>query len=104
MEALDIASLEDARPAELSGGELRRMAIARALTQSPEVLLADEPTGDLDDENTHRVLELLRDSAVKEGKAVLLVTHDSEALPYGDCVLRMDGGKLSPVETTRTES
>ena len=95
LDALGIASLRDARPAELSGGELRRMAIARALAGNPEIILADEPTGDLDDENTTAVLALLRKSAVEDGKAVLLVTHDSEALPYGTRIYRMESGSLS---------
>ena len=94
LDALGIASLRDARPAELSGGELRRMAIARALSGSADVILADEPTGDLDDENTKTALALLRKSAVEDGKAVLLVTHDREALPYGTRVYRMDGGSM----------
>ena len=94
LDALGIADLRDARPAELSGGELRRMAIARALAGDPEIILADEPTGDLDDENTAAVLALLRRSAVEDGRAVLLVTHDSEALPCGDRVYRMESGVL----------
>ena len=94
LDALGIAGLINARPAELSGGELRRMAIARAIAGNPEVILADEPTGDLDDENTAAVLTLLRRSAVEEGKAVLLVTHDSEALPYGTRICRMESGIL----------
>ena len=94
LDALGIAGLINARPAELSGGELRRMAIARALAGDPEIILADEPTGDLDDENTAAVLTLLRRSAVEEGKAVLLVTHDSEALPYGTRICRMESGIL----------
>lgn len=95
LDALGIAHLKDARPTELSGGELRRMAIARALAGNPEVILADEPTGDLDDENTEAVLTLLRRRAAEAGKAVLLVTHDSEALPYGTRVYRMECGALS---------
>ena len=94
LEALDIAALADARPAELSGGELRRMAIARALAQDADVLLADEPTGDLDDDNTRRALQLLRGAAAG-GKAVLLVTHEEMAAEYADCVYRMDAGRLS---------
>ena len=92
--ALGIADLTGARPAELSGGELRRMAIARALAANPDIILADEPTGDLDDENTAAVLSLLRRAATEEGKAVLLVTHDSEALPYGTQIHRMDRASL----------
>ena len=94
LDALGIAHLKDARPAELSGGELRRMAIARALAGNPEIILADEPTGDLDDENTQRVLSLLRKFAVEDGKTVLLVTHDGEALPYGNRICRMESGCL----------
>lgn len=95
LERLGIAELANARPAELSGGELRRMAIARALSGSARVILADEPTGDLDDENTATVLALLKDAAEREGRAVLLVTHDSEALPFGARRFRMDGGVLT---------
>jgi len=94
MEALGIGNLADARPAELSGGELRRMAIARTLTQGTPVLLADEPTGDLDDENTRLVLSAFRAAAKEEGKTVLLVTHEADALPFADRVLKMDGGKI----------
>ena len=99
MERLEIAHLADARPAELSGGELRRMAIARALAQDPAVILADEPTGDLDDENTRNVLAVLRDAAKVDGRAVLIVSHDDEAVRYADAVYRMDGGRLSEAKT-----
>ena len=95
MERLGIAHLRDARPAELSGGELRRMAIVRALAQSPDFLFADEPTGDLDDENTHLVLSALRDYAHEQKKAVFIVTHESDAMEYADRSFRMDGGQLS---------
>ena len=94
LEALGIANLKDARPAELSGGELRHMAIARALAGSAEIILADEPTGDLDDENTAAALTLLRRAAEEDGKAVLLVTHDNETLRFGTRRFRMDGGRL----------
>ena len=95
MEQLGIAHLRDARPAELSGGELRRMAIVRALAQSPDFLFADEPTGDLDDENTHLVLSALRDYAHEQKKAVFIVTHESDAMKYLDRIFRMDGGQLT---------
>ena len=95
LEKLDIASLRDAMPGELSGGELRRMAIARALIGSPDVVLADEPTGDLDDENTKLVLSVLREAA-DMGAAVLIVTHENEALSYADQAYRMQNGLLEP--------
>ena len=95
MEHLGIAHLRDARPVELSGGELRRMAIVRALAQSPDFLFADEPTGDLDDENTRLVLSTLRDYAHERNKAVFIVTHENDAMEYADRSFRMDGGQLS---------
>ena len=95
MERLGIGQLRDARPAELSGGELRRVAIARALAQSPDILFADEPTGDLDDENTRLVLSSFYDYAHEKKKAVFIVTHENEALQYADRVYRMDGGNLT---------
>jgi putative ABC transport system ATP-binding protein len=94
MERLGIAHLWDARPAELSGGELRRMAIVRALAQKPDYLFADEPTGDLDDENTHLVLSALRNYAHDQEKAVFIVTHENDAMQYADRSFRMDGGQL----------
>ncbi len=97
LEKVGIAELSQAMPNELSGGELRRMAIARALMNKPSVLLADEPTGDLDDENTALVLSLLRDTA-KEGTSVLIVTHEGEAVSYADIVLKMDSGILKNKE------
>ena len=94
MEALEIAPLADALPKELSGGELRRMAIVRALAQAPDVLFADEPTGDLDDESTGKVLTALAAYAHEQKKAVILSTHEDEAVQYADRFFRMDKGRL----------
>lgn len=88
-----LGALMDARPNELSGGELRRMAIARAMLMQPDILLADEPTAGLDSENIIGVLSLLR-SAADNGASVLLVTHESEAAEFADEVYVMDNGKL----------
>lgn len=93
MERLGIASLAQVYPSELSGGELRRMMIARALVGTPQILLLDEPTGDLDAENTRRVLELVRETA-DAGTAVLLVTHEREAASYADVCYTMAEGRL----------
>ena len=98
MERLEIQSLRNAYPKELSGGELRRMAIARAMTWNAEVILADEPTGDLDTESTGKVLSILRDAAHRDGKTVLLVTHECEAAAFADRIFRMDGGKLAEID------
>ncbi len=101
MEKLGIAHLQDVRPAELSGGELRRMAIVRALAQDPDILFADEPTGDLDDENTRLVLSSFQSFAHEMKKAVFMVTHENGALRYADMVYQMDGGQIrSPAERT----
>ena len=94
MERLGIASLAHVYPSELSGGELRRMMIARALVGTPQILLLDEPTGDLDAENTRRVLELVRETA-DAGTAVLLVTHEGEAASYADVCYTMAEGRLT---------
>ncbi|MBR1732104.1 MAG: ABC transporter ATP-binding protein [Ruminococcus sp.] len=90
----DIDSLSDAMPGELSGGELRRMSIARALVNKPEFIFADEPTGDLDDENTLEVLKYLKGIA-ESGIAVIMVTHENEALSFADKAYRMSGGRLT---------
>lgn len=90
---LGVGHLADAYPRELSGGEMRRVAIARALVCGPCVVLADEPTGDLDDENTETVLSLLRHVA-DEGAAVLVVTHEAAVERYADRVLNMAAGEL----------
>ena len=94
MERLGIAPLAHVYPSELSGGELRRMMIARALAGTPQILLLDEPTGDLDAENTRRVLELVRETA-GAGTAVLLVTHEGEAASYADVCYTMAEGRLT---------
>lgn len=97
LERVGIAELRDTYPNELSGGEMRRLSIARAMLRNPGIILADEPTGDLDDENTHAVLKLLREAA-DNGAAVLLVTHETEAAAYADKVYVMDGGVLRESE------
>ncbi len=95
MDAFGIGHLAESMPGELSGGELRRVAITRALVQNPEFLFADEPTGDLDDANTETVLSALADFAHRENKAVLIVTHENDALGYADRHLRMEQGRIT---------
>ena len=86
--------LVEASPTELSGGELRRMAIARALLMDPAIVLADEPTAGLDHANATAVLTLLRDAADR-GAAVLVVSHEAEARSFADRCYAMEDGHLS---------
>jgi putative ABC transport system ATP-binding protein len=83
------------RPSELSGGEQQRVAIARALANSPRVLLADEPTGNLDSTRAHELLGLLREMVNTDSLTVLMVTHDHElASQFGDRIVLMKDGKV----------
>ena len=97
LDTMGIASLADVYSNELSGGELRRMSIARALINEPDIIIADEPTGDLDDDTTLQVLNLLR-SCADRGASVLMVTHEKDAAEYADTIWRMDAGVLSQAE------
>ena len=94
LDLLQVADLASCYPKELSGGEMRRVSIARALMNRPKLLIADEPTGDLDAESTAIVMRLLREVAGR-GTAVLMVTHDPDALEYADRIYRMDRGVLA---------
>lgn len=94
LERLGVAELAGCYPRELSGGEMRRVSIARALINNPKLIIADEPTGDLDMDSTATVMRLLRERA-DLGTAVLMVTHDADAVGYADTVYRMDAGTLS---------
>jgi len=82
------------RPAELSGGEQQRVALARALINKPAVVLADEPTGNLDSENSDIVLSMLRRSNQELGQTVLMITHNPEAAKYGDRIIHMRDGQI----------
>ena len=93
LEQMEISHLRDVPAKELSGGERRRMCIARALAGNPKFVFADEPTSDLDDENTRIILSMLRQAADK-GCAVMIVSHDAEAEEYADRKWRMDAGQL----------
>ena len=98
IEILGLRGLRDAYPNELSGGELRRTVIARALVNSQEVIFADEPTNDLDDENTLLVLELLKNES-RKGKTVVIVTHERTAEQYADAIFRMEKGNIEPLQS-----
>lgn len=95
--AVGLGDLADAAPTELSGGELRRMAIARALLMDPAIVIADEPTAGLDSANATTVLTLLRDAADR-GTAVLVVSHEAEAQRFADRSYVMEDGHLRASE------
>jgi putative ABC transport system ATP-binding protein len=81
-------------PAQLSGGEQQRVAFARALANDPPLLLADEPTGNLDTKNGHRIIQILQ-TLKSEGKTIIISTHDSEIMPLADLKFYIEDGKLA---------
>src|ERR1017187_7173728 len=95
---LGIDKRMDHRPSELSGGEQQRVALARALAPKPAIILADEPTGNLDSENSAIVLNMLRQSNKELGQTVLMITHNPEAAEYGDRIIHMRDGSIVPPE------
>jgi putative ABC transport system ATP-binding protein len=93
---LGIAHRLQHKPRALSGGEQQRVAIARAVVNHPAILLADEPTGNLDTENSERVLSLLRDLNDRLGQTIIMITHNPEAATYGHRIARMKDGTILP--------
>lgn len=91
---LGIAHRLDHKPSALSGGEQQRVAIARAVSNHPAILLADEPTGNLDTENSQAVLKILRDLNERLGQTILMITHNPEAAAYGHSTVHMRDGKI----------
>jgi putative ABC transport system ATP-binding protein len=91
---LGIADRLDHKPSALSGGEQQRVAIARALVKQPAILLADEPTGNLDTENSNAVLGILRDLNQRTGQTILMITHNPEAAAYGHSIVTMRDGRI----------
>jgi putative ABC transport system ATP-binding protein len=94
LDLLGIAGRLDHKPSELSGGEQQRVAIARALATKPRILLADEPTGNLDSRNSQAVLDLLKDLNKRLGQTILMITHNVEAAAVSDRVVHMNDGRI----------
>lgn len=94
LEWVGLAGLADRMPHQMSGGEMQRVAIARALVRSPRLILADEPTGNLDTATGSEVLALLRRIASEQGVSVLMATHSREAADMSDIVIRLRDGRI----------
>ncbi len=94
LKLLGISQRMDHKPAALSGGEQQRVAIARAVVNHPAILLADEPTGNLDSENSAAVLDVMRDLNRRLGQTILMITHNPEAAAFAHRTVRMRDGRL----------
>ncbi len=91
---LGLKDRENHYPAQLSGGEQQRVAIARALVNKPRIILADEPTGNLDSKNSKAVIKLLKEISEEMKLTIILITHDKEIASYADRILNMMDGVL----------
>ena len=104
LEQVGLGHRLDHYPAELSGGEQQRTAVARALIHKPTLILADEPTGNLDSKTGAEVMDLLRQLNVEQGITLIVVTHDAEVAAYADRIVRLRDGEIVEVETVKTSS
>src|SRR5262249_4024249 len=102
--SVGMGSKVNAYSKQLSGGQEQRVAIARALVHEPRLLVCDEPTAALDAQAGRTVMELLRQVAVQPGRAVIVVTHDSRVLGFGDRIVTMSDGQVESVETPNKEA
>jgi putative ABC transport system ATP-binding protein len=94
LQLLGISDRMKHKPRALSGGQQQRVAIARGIVNSPAILLADEPTGNLDSENSAAVLKLMKDLNRRLGQTILMITHDADAASYADRIVKMRDGRI----------
>jgi putative ABC transport system ATP-binding protein len=99
LQIVGLADRMDHRPSQLSGGQEQRVAIARAIVTDPDVILADEPTGDLDAKTSEEILQLMTLLNTEFGKTIVMVTHDPRAAAHGQRVVHLDKGVLDREET-----
>lgn len=94
IEAVGLTSFRNNLPEEMSGGQMQRVGIARALAIRPSLILADEPTGNLDSKTGEEILNLLKDCQVRFNQTIIVVTHDAKAAAYGDRIIRLKDGRI----------
>ena len=98
LERVGLADKADALPSQLSGGQQQRVAIARALVHEPKLIVCDEPTSALDHDTGQKVMGLLREVALGQDKALVIVTHDARIFPFADRIAHMDDGHVDRIE------
>lgn len=99
LDEVELGARKDALPAQLSGGQQQRVAIARAVVCDPNLIVCDEPTSNLDHEAGHSMMEILRQTTKKPDRAVIVVTHDTRILEFGDRIAHMEDGKITEIES-----
>jgi putative ABC transport system ATP-binding protein len=99
LESLGLGGRGDGRPNDLSGGQQQRVAVARALVHEPRILVCDEPTSALDEKTGDRLMQLLREVALREGRALVIVTHDNRIFKYADRIATMNDGQIVSMES-----
>ena len=90
-------------PSQLSGGQQQRVAIARALVHGPRLIVCDEPTSALDAHTGHRVMELMREIALDNGRSLIVVTHDARIFEFADRIAKMNDGRIEKIVTSSGE-
>ena len=103
LERVGIGEKINSFPRQMSGGQQQRVAIARALIHGPKLVVCDEPTSALDHATGERVLQMLKEIALQDGRALIVVTHDQRIFEYGDRIARMDDGRVVSVESKHKE-
>jgi putative ABC transport system ATP-binding protein len=103
LERVGLGGRGDALPSQLSGGQQQRVAIARALVHSPKLVVCDEPTSALDETTGHTVMELMRELALADGRALVVVTHDARIFNFADRIAKMNDGRIEKIVNAAAE-
>ena len=104
LQTLGLKDRQTALPNQLSGGQQQRVAIARALASSPAIILADEPTGNLDSQTSQDVLSLLKVTSQKFSQTMVMITHNEEIAQMADRIIRIEDGKIQTPHTRRVQA